>query len=153
MKSAELILHHTAEASSDPALITLAAKVQKTNEAVAALHAVTSDWVHWSAAHYDNRASYGSLEVSGGSVMRFEILQFNISALTDMLHSEDAPVLVDFYKSNTAGDLDTLRAKLLTYCQNVKGQSDSIAGSDHAMVADGLQPHQDDIAKALAALS
>ncbi|KAF5005676.1 hypothetical protein FDECE_7910 [Fusarium decemcellulare] len=153
LKGVEALFHAEAGSSTDPGLAALAAKVQKTAEAVAALHTTTSSWIQWSTAHYDKRDSYGSVDVTGISVTRFAILQASVGSLTGMLNSTVAPALEDFNKSKSAGDLDNLRSKLLAYGQKVKGQSDTIANNDQAMVADGLQPHQADVAKALAALS
>lgn len=153
MKGAEALFHAMAGSSTDPAAAALAAKVNQTNTAVDALHTTTQDWSQWSTAHYDKRNSYGSVQVMGTSITHFEILQYNLGSLADMLSEQVAPALVAFNKTKTAADLDTLRAALLAYAQKVKGQSDSIAQNERAMVADGLQAHQEDVAKAIAALS
>lgn len=153
MKGAEALFHAMAGSSTDPAAAALAAKVNLTNTAVDALHTTTQDWAQWSTGHYDKRASYGSVDVLGTSVTHFAFLQYNLGGLADMLSEQVAPALVAFNKSKTAADLDTLRAALLAYAQKVKAQSDSMAQNEQAMVADGLQAHQEDVASAIAALS
>ncbi|EHL00519.1 hypothetical protein M7I_3607 [Glarea lozoyensis 74030] len=153
MKGVEALFHASSSSSKDPAVTAMGAKIQKTNVAVAALHATTHDWSDWSTAHYDKKGSYGSVDVMGHKMTHFEIFQYNCGALTDMLNDTVAPALKAFNDSKSTADLDTLRSALLKYCQKVKGQSDSLVKNEQAMVADGLQPHQSDLDKALASLS
>ncbi|KAK7413088.1 hypothetical protein QQX98_008036 [Neonectria punicea] len=125
MKSAEALFHAVAGSatSTDPAPAQLVAKFETTNNAVVSLHATTSGWIQWSKDHYNSRASYGSVTVMGSVMTDFEIFQFNISAVTDLLSTDVAPALLAYNTCKSPADLDTLRAKLLIYYQKVKAQS------------------------------
>ncbi|KAK1526039.1 uncharacterized protein CCOS01_08457 [Colletotrichum costaricense] len=154
MKAAGALFQAAAASSpNDPAIAALAAKFNQTTAAVNALHTTTQDWAQWSTAHYDNRASYGTVNAAGANLTRFEILQYNLGSLADALGQNVTPALVTFNTTKNEANLDTLRTALLAYAQNVKGQSDSITNNEQAMVSDGLQAHQSDVAGAITSLT
>ncbi|KAK3324947.1 hypothetical protein B0H66DRAFT_615255 [Apodospora peruviana] len=139
--------------TTNPLYAGLADEVLSTNSAADGLHAATNAWAQWSTAHYDNRASYGSVDVMGTSMTHFAILQSNLGALNDILTTSVAPALVAFKGSSAYPDLVTLRAALLAYAQKVKAQSDSILMYEALMIEDGLEFYGLAIEQAIAALS
>ncbi|KAH7157247.1 hypothetical protein B0J13DRAFT_519991 [Dactylonectria estremocensis] len=62
--------------------------------------------IHWSKYDSDNRASYGSVTVTGTVASRFYMFQFSLGAISNILSSNVTPALFAFNKSKVPTDLE-----------------------------------------------
>ncbi|KAF4444408.1 hypothetical protein F53441_11133 [Fusarium austroafricanum] len=149
MKATEAFFHALAGSNTDPIMSSMLSNMQDTSQFATLLHSVVSDWSTWSTANFKNRESYGKVKVSTTEIYAYDILQYNIGALTTMLNKKVAPALATFKTSKTSDDLHALGSALWYYGMQVQNQAKSISSNMKEMEAGGLKSHKKEVVGAV----
>lgn len=128
----------------DPTTSALFTQVTAVTDASHTLEHAMGGWIAWSKAHFADAASYGSVTILGSTSNRYDILQYDIGAMNDMLDQKVSTALAAFNKDKTETNMQALKAVLVTYAQQISNQAKSIAANETAMVKAGLVPHDVD---------
>ncbi|RKU47709.1 hypothetical protein DL546_000073 [Coniochaeta pulveracea] len=107
------------------------------NKAGQILQEAQDSWTKWQAAHYDDRASYGSISVAGFDLQLFQVLQNGISSLGDQ-RDKLTPLVKKAQASKTLDDVKALLTADIAYAKAVFDLSTQISSKMTAMTDAGL---------------
>ncbi|EFY89491.1 hypothetical protein J3459_014766 [Metarhizium acridum] len=126
--------------------------IRKMHTAIPKLQKAVNGWLSWSRHHFDNRTSFGVIEVWGTPILRFDVLQNKLAALSDIRHKKLVPLSKGANISKTKSSLQTLMTAVEGYANGVTKVNDFVRSACQAMVAYGLEDYQADIESALSDL-
>lgn len=108
-------------------------------------------WSQWLAAHYDDRASYGTVSADGVDIQLFQILQNYIGTVGDQ-RDKLVPLVNKVQKSKTLDDLKALLTGEIAYAKAVVDLSKNIDSKMTLMTKAGLDSKLADVQAAYASL-
>ncbi|EON68426.1 hypothetical protein W97_07750 [Coniosporium apollinis CBS 100218] len=121
--------------------------VRAINKERAITNPIIKEWRTWLADHFDDRAQFGTLNVEGDDVQRFQLLQNKISTAQHFLDDTVAKASETLKTVNDKESAKDLLTQEIGWVNKLKAISDSIK-SRESMVAAGLKDNGDQIDKA-----
>ncbi|KAH7178311.1 hypothetical protein DER46DRAFT_569955 [Fusarium sp. MPI-SDFR-AT-0072] len=125
-------------------------RIQIISTAETTFHDILATWIAWQAFAYAQRDDFGQIEVEDLHTTRFEILQNQISDLSDQ-RDKMVPLLKAIKDTNAGSDVQALLVAEISYGQDIARLSDMISRQMSAMTNAGLPPKTNEVRSALAA--
>ncbi|KAH6888182.1 hypothetical protein B0T10DRAFT_574214 [Thelonectria olida] len=114
---------------------------------------IAQEWQLWLVQHYDNRSSYGHLEVEGVKIFQFDVVQSSLNNAPDYT-AEGITAALDAAKNATSGgSMDEVLAREQKYVKMLIELDSTIGEREQAMVQDGLTQHTADLVAAQQSLN
>ncbi|KAK1526038.1 uncharacterized protein CCOS01_08456 [Colletotrichum costaricense] len=112
--------------------------ISTVNKSGKTLQDALDTWSKWQAAHYDNRASYGTISAAGFDIQLFQILQNDVSSLGDQ-RDKMVPLVKTAQQAQTLDSVQALLTADIAYAQAVVDLSNQISTKMTSMTDDGLK--------------